>query len=115
MADSPTQEKVREAIRVLRNELGWVSYDVEHAVRSLLAAYTTAEAELAETVRLLTICDEQRRKQTNRGLGEFGASAAEIDFRRGLDGMIADFLAAHSPSAAAPALSPSSPDRGRGG
>jgi hypothetical protein len=48
---------------------------------------------LAEAVRLLAICDEQRRRETHRGLGEFGASAAEIDFRRGLDGKIADFLA----------------------
>lgn len=57
--------------------------------------------ELREAVRLLTICDEERRKQTRRGLGEFGASAADIDFRRGLDGMIADFLALHEPRAAA--------------
>jgi hypothetical protein len=56
---------------------------------------------LAEAVRLLAICDEQRRRETHRGIGEFGASAAAIDFRRGLDGKIADFLAAHSPSAAA--------------
>lgn len=62
-------------------------------MNALLSSYDEMKGRIEKAVRLLTVCDEQRRRQTNRGLGEFGASAADIDFRRGLDGMIADFLA----------------------
>jgi hypothetical protein len=66
MADSPTQEKVREAVATLQRHLNWLTNEQHEwvltegeirrreAIRTLLAAFTMAEADLAEARKALT-------------------------------------------------------------
>lgn len=62
-------------------------------LRLVLSTLAAQSVLLREAAAGLRACDTRRRQLEDRGLGGFGASAADVDYRRGLDGMVEALLA----------------------